>query len=60
MRRKGSERPSKLSVARTRSRDSDRFVGWPDYSESRHPGTDVHLHIDGLGIDALKRKRRDV
>ncbi len=38
----------------------DRLVGQAHNDETRQPGRDLHLHVDGHRLDPLKRDRRDV
>ena len=60
MRRAGSARPEATSAARTRSRASDTALsGQADDVERRQPGRDLHLDVDGAGLDALERHCRD-
>ena len=60
MRRAGSARPEATSAARTRSLGfRHRLVGQADDVEGRQAGRDLHLHVDGAGLDALERDRRD-
>jgi len=55
IRRAGSASPEAISAERTRSRASDtRLVGQADDGERRQPGRDLHLHVDGAGLDPLK------
>jgi hypothetical protein len=56
MRRAGSAKPEATSAARTRSRASD---GQSHDVEGRQPRRDLHLDIDGTGLDALKRYGSD-
>ena len=35
------------------------LVGQADDVEGRQAGRDLHLHVDGAGLDALERHRRD-
>jgi hypothetical protein len=39
---------------------ADRLVGQADNGEDRPAGRDLHLDVDGHGLDALERNRRDV
>ena len=56
MRRAGSARPEATSAARTRSRASDTALsGRPTTLKAGNPGRNLHLDVDGAGLDALER-----
>ena len=41
------------------ARFGHRLVGQADDVEGRQAGRDLHLHVDGAGLDALERHRGD-
>ena len=60
MRRAGSARPGgDQRRAHPLARLGHRLVGQADDVEGRQPGRDLHLDVDGAGLDALERHRRD-
>jgi hypothetical protein len=54
IRRAGSANPEAISAERTRSRASETALsGRPTIANAGKPG-DLHLHVDGPGLDPLK------
>ena len=55
IRRAGSARPEAISAERTPLAGlGDRLVGQADDVEGGQAGGDLHLHVDGAGLDPLK------